>query len=114
MEPHEPSNQLDPESGDRYQKWVCPNCGTLTVVPILVGFPDDEGFEAAEAGHVILQGCIVYGDEPKRGVTCKQCDWFGERLPGNRIRQIPRPQAFDNRGIFDLDDIEINNTDTSS
>jgi hypothetical protein len=84
------------------------------VVPILVGFPDDEGFEAAEAGHVILQGCIVYGDEPKRGVACKQCDWFGERLPGNRIRQISRPQAFENRSVFDFDDRELDGTDSNS
>lgn len=114
MKHDEQSIQPGVVSGGNYARWVCPNCETLTVVPIVIGYPNIEDFEAAEAGHVILQGCIVYGDEPKHGVACTRCDWFGERLPGNRIRQIPRPQAFENQSVFDFDEIQTDGTDSNS
>lgn len=83
-------------------------------MPIIIGYPNLEDFEAAEAGHVILQGCIVFGDEPRQGVACTQCEWFGERLPGNKIREIARPQAFSNHDIFDLEDLEPDPNDPKS
>jgi hypothetical protein len=91
--------RLDLEPRERYQKWKCPVCGTFTVVPVVVGLPSIEDGEAAEEGHLILQGCIVYGDEPDQAVACTDCDWFGELIGDRTIRQIPRTEAF--RNMFD-------------
>jgi hypothetical protein len=93
---------LDREPKERYQKWKCPNCGTFTVVPVVVGMPSFEDGEAAREGHLILQGCIFYGDEPKQAVACTTCDWFGELIRDRTILQIPRTRAFRNQ--YDLND----------
>jgi hypothetical protein len=90
--------RLDLEPRERYQKWKCPDCGTFTVVPVVVGLPSSDDDLAAREGHLILQGCIVYGDEPDQAVACTNCDWFGELIGNRTIRQIPRTEAF--RNIF--------------
>ena len=85
---------LNLEPPERYRKWKCPTCGTYTIVPIVTGLPNPEDMEAAMEGHIILQGCIVYGDEPKRPVGCTTCGWYGEHLRGKTIRELPPSQAF--------------------
>ena len=86
--------RLDLEPVERYRKWKCPNCDTFTIVPIVIGLPNPEDFEAAIRGDIILQGCIVDGDEPDRPIACTQCGWFGEHVAGKRIRELPRSQPF--------------------
>jgi len=54
-----------------------------------------------------VQGCIIYGDEPKHAVACTTCDWFGELIRDRKIREVPRPRAFtDDSDLFDLDQEE--------
>lgn len=91
--------RLDLEPRERYQKWKCPVCGTFTVVPVVVGLPSSDDGQAARESHLILQGCIVYGDEPDQAVACTDCDWFGELIGDRTIRQIPRTEVF--RNLFD-------------
>lgn len=99
--------RLDLEPRERYQKWKCPVCGTFTVVPVVVGLPSSDDDLAAREGHLILQGCIVYGDEPDQAVACTGCDWFGELIGDRTIRQIPRTEAFRNMFVdFDESDEE--------
>lgn len=42
---------------------VCPECG-LPGVPYLYGYPSDEGLARAEAGRVVLGGCVVWAGQP--------------------------------------------------
>lgn len=86
--------RLDLQPTERYKKWKCPDCQTFTVVPIVIGLPGAEDMEAEAEGHIILQGCIVYGDEPDQPIACTQCGWFGEALRGKRVRQLSAPRAF--------------------
>lgn len=91
--------RLDLEPNERYRKWKCPDCETFTVVPVISGLPTEDDGEASREGHIILQGCIVFGDEPSNAVACTTCGWFGEVLGGRKIRHVPRPEAF--RRSFD-------------
>jgi hypothetical protein len=86
--------RLDLEPPEQYKKWKCPNCGTYTVVPIVIGLPSNEDMEASMQGHIILQGCIVYGDEPSRPIACTTCDWFGEQVRGKKIQRTNPSRAF--------------------
>lgn len=79
---------------ERYQRWECPICLIYTIVPVVIGLPNPEDMEAAMRGEIILQGCIVHGDEPARPIVCTQCGWFGEHIRGRRIRQLPPSTAF--------------------
>lgn len=87
--------RLDLKPRERCEKWKCPTCGTPTVVPILIGMPTEECGQAAMRGDVILQGCIVYGDEPDRPVGCTACGWYGEHVRGSTIRELPPSRAFE-------------------
>ena len=50
----------------------CPFCGSPKVVRILYGMPSYDAFLEAEAGKIILGGCVVSGNDPKWGCTdCK-------------------------------------------
>jgi hypothetical protein len=49
------------------QRPCCPDCGAGDVVPIVVGLPDPELMGAADAGEVVLAGCVVMPNQP---------DWF--------------------------------------
>lgn len=84
-------DRLDLEPRERYQRWKCPDCETFTVVPMVMGFPSELDMEAAERGEIILTGCIVRGDEPRRPVACTQCDWYGENTKTHHIRKLPAP-----------------------
>ena len=91
--------RLDLEPEERYLKWKCPECGTFTVVPIVIGLPNAEDMEASIDGHLILWGCIVHGFEPERPVGCTNCDWTGERIAGRKIRPLRFiPESF-NEGM---------------
>jgi len=98
-------SRLDLEPAERYRKWKCPHCATFTVVPVIVGMPTPEVWEAAQEGHFIVQGCIVYGDEPDYAVACTTCDWFGELIRDRTIRQVARPRAFiDDHDLAEADE----------
>lgn len=86
--------RLDLEPAEQYRKWKCPKCDTFTIVPIVIGLPNPEDMEASMRGDIILQGCIVYGDEPDRPIACTHCGWFGEHIRGKKIRELPLSQAF--------------------
>ncbi len=86
--------RLDLQPRERYKKWKCPNCQTFTVIPIVIGYPNPEDMEAEMEGHIILQGCTVYGDEPEKPVACTACGWFGEQIRGNSIRGLPPSKNF--------------------
>lgn len=94
--------RLDLEPEERYLKWRCPDCGSFTVVPIVIGLPNAEDMEASIDGHLILWGCIVHGFEPERPVGCTNCDWTGERVAGRKIRPLRFiPESFyDGMSVF--------------
>jgi ADP-ribosyl-[dinitrogen reductase] hydrolase len=51
---------------------ACPHCGeTVRPVPLVFGYPTPETFQAAEAGRVVLGGCIVSSDDPEW--ACPEC-----------------------------------------
>ncbi len=51
---------------------ICFNCHSSTaVVPIIQGLPTDDDLKMAEAGEVILAGCVVDSATPKW--ACKEC-----------------------------------------
>jgi hypothetical protein len=77
-------------SAKRIQRWTCPGCGLDSVVPVIIGFPNNDDFERAARGEIVLAGCVVYGDEPDRPVECLECGWYGERLRGGKIREVIR------------------------
>lgn len=74
---------------ERYKRWTCPECRTLTVVPVVIGYPSLEDFEAEQRGEIILAGCIVNGDEPARPVACVTCGWNGENTRTKYVRALP-------------------------
>lgn len=51
---------------------VCPACGSR-IVPVVYGMPGPGMFEDAEAGNIILGGCVI--DDPRR---------FGGETSGNK------------------------------
>lgn len=85
--------RLDLEPSERYRKWICPNCRTRTVVPIVIGLPSYEDMKAATEGHIILYGCVVHGDEPQRPVACTTCDWHGEHVKGTKVTMSQAPKS---------------------
>lgn len=50
----------------------CPQCGAQETVPIVYGLPGPELFDQAEAGEVILGGCMIAFGNPD--YTCRACD----------------------------------------
>ena len=64
----------------------CPACGEAAVVSIAWGFPTEAVFEDADAGKVVVGGCVVTGDDP--AWRCKACGRDIWRLPR---RRSPRP-----------------------
>jgi hypothetical protein len=50
----------------------CPNCGKpLKLIPILRGYPTEEGFAAARRGELALGGCGVSPGLPE--FACSKC-----------------------------------------
>lgn len=54
----------------------CPDCGTGNVVRIMRGEPTPEAEELAQAGLVILGGCIVFEGQPRWGCTACGSTWM--------------------------------------
>lgn len=53
---------------------TCPICGVKkNVLPILYGLPSEKMFKQAEAGRILLGGCIVYDNQPE--YYCKKDDF---------------------------------------
>lgn len=66
-----------PPSGDRVRPEVrvsagdsCPWCGEPGI-PVLFGYPTEDAFDAAQAGSVILAGCIRFGDHSGPQWECR-------------------------------------------
>lgn len=53
----------------------CPECGAVTVVLIIYGFPPAEIGEAAQRGEVVLGGCLITGDDPEWRCTVCGHQW---------------------------------------
>lgn len=50
----------------------CPLCKSPNVVRILYGMPSYEAFLDAEAGKIIIGGCVVSSNDPRWGcIDCK-------------------------------------------
>ena len=49
----------------------CPSCAARSAVQILYGLPDAEAGRAAEAGEVVLGGCVVTLGMPN--THCRSC-----------------------------------------
>jgi hypothetical protein len=58
---------------------ACPTCGAVTV-PIVVGLPSGELFEAADRGEVVLGGCVPILSGPT--VVCRGVEAHGWRTDG--------------------------------
>jgi hypothetical protein len=56
---------------------TCPRCCAPDPIPIAYGYPDEELFEMAERGEIVLGGCCFYPGMPFK------CCWFcGKRYGG--------------------------------
>lgn len=73
-------------------KKACPRCGSLEVVPIMYGYPEDPdaAMAAERRGEIVVGGCVVTGDDPQK--YCKAC---GERFGR---RRMPRRSAHRGQG----------------
>lgn len=49
----------------------CPWCGEPGI-PVLFGYPTEDGFEAGQAGRVILAGCVLFGDDSDPQWQCRR------------------------------------------
>jgi hypothetical protein len=49
----------------------CPACSSPEAVPILYGFPSEDAARDAEAGKLVLGGCVVGDDDPQW--QCRAC-----------------------------------------
>lgn len=60
-------------------KRICPECGSVSVVRIVYGYPGSELIRQAEAGKIWLGGCCVSGNDPEW--HCKECghEWGADR-----------------------------------
>lgn len=57
-----------------YKKKICPICRQAkNVLPILYGLPSRKMFKQADAGRIILGGCVVYDNQPQ--YYCKVDDF---------------------------------------
>jgi len=63
-------------AGDEGQ--ACVQCGSHEAIPIVYGLPGPELLEQAEAGEVILGGCVVAEDSPI--FHCNECGHEWGRL----------------------------------
>jgi rubredoxin len=63
---------------------ICPKCGLKVVIEIIYGLPSFEGFELAEAGKVILGGCVISEDSPRW--HCKKCGHEFDNVLGENIK----------------------------
>jgi hypothetical protein len=75
------SAPLDRDKLDGVGKERCPECGAVEVVPIVYGYPaaDSELMRAAQAGEVVLGGCVIEDDQPYW--RCRNCGSEGTNSP---------------------------------
>ena len=61
-------------------KFVCPNCASDVVIPIIYGLPSPETEENAKKGEFVLGGCVVMEGSPN--LHCKSCghEWFDKSV----------------------------------
>ena len=57
---------------------ICPKCTTQGLV-IVYGYPNEDDIDAAEAGLVVLGGCLLTSEDPCW--QCPQCDFRWGRRP---------------------------------
>jgi len=59
-------------------KAVCPQCGAEgRIREILLGMPMGDAFEAAQRVELILGGCMIDLNKPRRAHGCLDCGWEG-------------------------------------
>ncbi|MGY1738144.1 hypothetical protein [Geodermatophilus sp. SYSU D00684] len=52
----------------------CPDCaGSPRAVPLVVGLPSAEAFDASDRGEVVLGGCLLTEGEPLPDRACPEC-----------------------------------------
>jgi hypothetical protein len=68
----------------------CPRCGNKTVLPIAYGMPGPDLWEESQKGRVLLGGCVIMPNQPRK--ACTTCDWDDAG---------PRPD--DGEDIWDID-----------
>ncbi len=81
---------------------MCPACGSRAVRRIVYGMPGEEMMRKAEAGLIVLGGCVIEQEQPHH--TCGDCGTNGvdggqsagdalpgvPRLPGSRSSRVSR------------------------
>ena len=73
----------------------CPACLEGTGVPIVFGYPSGEVFDDADAGRIVLGGCVI-GGNPDRPDDNRECDRCGHRWyvsPGSKTVPLSTAQA---------------------
>jgi hypothetical protein len=56
---------------------TCPECGEIgTLRKIIYGMPDPETFDFEKYA---VGGCCINGDGTDPDISCKSCDWAGQR-----------------------------------
>lgn len=63
----------------RRKRFVCPECGQKTGVPIIYGYPSRGLIKKAKRNDVVLGGCCVEIDAPNR--HCQNCkhQWIDDQ-----------------------------------
>jgi hypothetical protein len=51
----------------------CPSCGSQNTIPIIRGYPTNDGMLAASRGQAKLGGCLVFQNEDGTGPALKSC-----------------------------------------
>ena len=59
------------EEEDRWDRPLCPRCGSVDTIPIVYGDPSWETGRAAERGELAIGGCLVSEESP--ALRCKAC-----------------------------------------
>ena len=55
----------------------CPACGSKATIPIIRGYPTNEGMLAASRGRAKLGGCVITLQEDGSGPACNSCKKCG-------------------------------------
>ena len=55
------------------RKYKCPSCGKKTALQIVYGMPDEELWESAQRGEVLIGGCCIVPGQASR--ECTECGW---------------------------------------
>lgn len=60
----------------------CPQCASTAVVPIVYGMPLEDDVVQAQAGRIVLGGCIVGLRQPDPTHFCTTCNGEFDRARG--------------------------------